>query len=296
MASTTRSEAQRAASRCNGAHGTGPRSADGRVRSSMNRTVHGLNSVRLLLATEDVEEYRQHVHEWTTSLAPATPAEHQIAMLIGDLAWRLKRVSRIEERRALTLLDDLVERTPEWQMRKQAHELATALDTVSRIVSTSAVPVPSGALGGFLAGVSGVVQMLDAVRELLPVDMWPEIEVCAFLAARSALAKDANSEERVTETFNAIGATACTLATALRALARLLDAAIEKTRTAISTTTLLVDDEDRRFERHRRILETGIRPPGLPPGSRSFLGRLLAGGVPAGRRQLRQVGGTSRDK
>jgi hypothetical protein len=137
-----RTSIQADASRRNGRRGRGPTTAEGRVRSSMNRVVHGLNSTRLLLATEDVEEYRQHVQEWVASLAPATPAEQQVVMLVADLAWRLKRVSRIEERRALALLDDLVEQTPEWQMRKRAHELATALDAVSRIVSTSAVPVP----------------------------------------------------------------------------------------------------------------------------------------------------------
>ncbi len=246
----------------------------------MNRTVHGLNSVRLLLATEDVEEYRQHAQEWVASLTPATPAEHQIVMLVADLVWRLRRIERIEERRALAILGDLVEQTPEWRIRTQAHELATALDTVSRLVSTSATPVPSGALGGFLAGVSGVVQLLDAVRELLPVDMWHETEVCAFLAAQTALAKEADSEERVTETFTAIGTGAGALAAAVRALDAALAAAVEKARTAISTNTLLVDDEDRRLERHRRILESSmarqldllakVRAMGEPSASGSF--------------------------
>jgi hypothetical protein len=52
----------------------------------------------------------------------------------------------------------------------------------------------------------------------------------------------------VSETFTAAGATAAALARAVRDLSPALDAAVEKARTAISTETLLVDDEDRRFE------------------------------------------------
>jgi hypothetical protein len=258
MASTARTDAQRAASRRNGARSTGPRTTEGRVRSSVNRTTHGLNSVRLLLPTEDVAEYQQHVDEWIESLSPGTPAERQIVLLIGDLTWRLRRIGRIEERRALALLDDHVEKTPEWRTRAKAQELVTVLDTLGSLVNTSAIPVPSAALAGFLGGVRGVMQMLDGLRELLPVSAWPEAEVCAFLLAEKNLARDADAEEHVTTTFTAVGAAATALASALRAVDVRLEAAVQKAREAASTTELLADDEDRRFERHRRLLDTAV--------------------------------------
>ncbi|WP_242353873.1 hypothetical protein [Anaeromyxobacter sp. SG64] len=257
-ATKPRTESQRAASRINGSRSKGPRSAEGRVRSSMNRTVHALNATRLLLATEDVAEYQRHVGEWVESLVPVTPAERQIVLLIADQAWRLRRVSRIEERRALAVLDSLVENTPEWAMRSKAQQLLTALDTVGELVTTSKLPVPTMALAAFLGGLRGVIAMLDEVRELLPVEMWPQAHAALFLSAEKALAKEADTEEQVTATFTALGTSATVLATALRTVAPALDAAVEKARSAISTDTLLADDGDKQFERHRRILEASM--------------------------------------
>jgi hypothetical protein len=140
------------------------------MRSSMNRTVHALNSVRLLLPTEDVAEYQQLVDEWTESLAPATGAERQVVLLVANLAWRLKRVGRIEERRALALLGDEVERSPEWQARRKVQDLTVALDTLARLVSSMPLPVPTATLGSFLGGVRGIVAMLDGVCDVLTPD------------------------------------------------------------------------------------------------------------------------------
>jgi hypothetical protein len=258
MASKPRTDAQRAASRRNGARSGGPRTPEGRVRSSVNRTTHGLNSVRLLLATEDVEEYRRHVDEWTESLGPATAAEHQIVQLVADLMWRLKRVERIEQRRALAILDDLVEQAPEWATRARAHDLVLALDTVARMVASSPVPVPTSKAAGFLVGVRGVENLLELLRAALAPAMWPEGSVCAFRAAVEKFAEDTVIEPSVSETFTAVGASAAALGTAVRNFLPTLDAAVEKARTMISTEALLVDDEDRRFERHRRILEASV--------------------------------------
>lgn len=148
--------------------------------------------------------------------------------------------------------------SPEWSTRSKYQDVLTGLDVVANLVATSAVPVPTAALAGFLGGVAGVMQLLDELRDVLPVGMWPETEVCTFLRARNALVKGADGCEAVCDTFTALGSSAGSLATALRALSPALDAAVEKARTALSTEHLLADDEDRRFERHRRILEASI--------------------------------------
>ncbi|HUL57621.1 MAG TPA: hypothetical protein VLU43_00010 [Anaeromyxobacteraceae bacterium] len=258
MPSTPRTDAQRAASRRNGARSTGPRTPEGRIRSSANRTTHGLNSVRLLLATEDAEEYRLHLTEWVQSLGPATAAEHQIVQLVADLMWRLKRVERIEQRRALAILGDLVEQTPEWAVRAHARDVVLGLDTVARMVASSPLPVPTTRAGAFLAGLRGVENLVEKFRTALAPELWPEAGVCAFLGAVKNLAQEIDTEASVSATFTATGTTAAALATAVRDLLPALDAAIDKARTAISTETLLVDDEDRRFERHRRIMEASV--------------------------------------
>ena len=258
MALTPRTDAQRAAARRNGKRSAGPTSQEGRVRSSLNRTVHGLNAARLLLATEDLAEYLQHVQEWVESLAPSTAAERQVVLLVADLMWRLRRVARIEERRALALLEDHVERTPEWQTRVHACELVVGLDVVTRMVRTATVPVPTSTLGGFLAGVGGVVQLLDRLRDSLQVELWPEREVSAFLTAQEELARASQIEMGADVPFTDLGAAAADLAAAVRAVVPVLDAAVDKARTIIGTETLLVDDADRRYERHRRILEASM--------------------------------------
>lgn len=258
MSSTHRSEAQRASSRRNASRSTGPRTPEGRVRASVNRATHGLNSVRLLLATEDVEEYREHVGEWVASLGPATAAEHQLVQLLADVAWRLKRVERIEQRRALAILGDLVEQTPEWATRARAHDLVLGLDAVARIVASSLLPVQTSMAGGFLAGLRGVENLLEQFRAALAPELWPEAAVCTFLGAVKKMAEESEVESSISEAFTATGTTAAALATAVRDLLPALDAAVEKARTAISTENLLVDYHDRRFERHRRILEGSI--------------------------------------
>jgi hypothetical protein len=253
-----RSDAQRASSRKNGSRSRGPSTQEGRLRSSLNRTVHALNSVRLLLPTEDVVEYQEHIDEWVSSLGPATPAEHQVVMLLADLAWRLRRVERLEQRRALALLEDLLEGTQEWKVRSQVNDLITVLVTLAHIISTTTLPVSTAGLGGLLGGISGLEQMLDDLRVLLPVEMWPDDAVCSFLLAKKVLTETADREEMVHPEFMDLGVAAARLGAALRAIGPVQDANVEKSRIMLSTMTLLHDDEDRRFERHRRILEASV--------------------------------------
>jgi len=253
-----RTAAQTAASRANGARSRGPRTPDGRTRSSANRVIHGLNSVHLLLATEDLEEYRQHLLEWNQSLAPATAAEHQIVQLVADLVWRLKRVGRIEDRRALAILEELAEQTPEWKTKSQAQDLLLGLDTIARLVESSDLPVPTSTIGGFVAGVRGVEHLLELLRTSLAAELWPETEAGAFLGAVRRLADQVGTEVTASQAFSAVGLAAGLLGVAVRALIPDLEADVERARLALSTETLLVDDEDRRYERHRRILEASV--------------------------------------
>jgi hypothetical protein len=126
------------------------------------------------------------------------------------------------------------------------------------MVASSPLPVPTSKTAGFLAGVRGVENLLEQLRAALDPTLWPDGMVSVFRAAIEKLATDTVMETEVTETFTAVGTTAAALATSVRDLLPALDAAVEKARTAISTETLLVDDEDRRFERHRRILEASV--------------------------------------
>jgi hypothetical protein len=90
--------AQIAANQANSQKSTGPKSADGKARSSRNSFKHGLYSKELVLPNEDPAELDQ--------LRSSLRAEHQPIntteeMLVNDLAenfWRLRRMREFETR------------------------------------------------------------------------------------------------------------------------------------------------------------------------------------------------------
>jgi hypothetical protein len=91
-----RSEAQREAARANGARSHGPKSAEGKARSSMNAFRHGLCSPAILAPGEDPEAF--------AALLAALRAEHRPADATADLLverlavalWKLDRCDRLK--------------------------------------------------------------------------------------------------------------------------------------------------------------------------------------------------------
>jgi hypothetical protein len=90
------SEAQLEANRANAMLSTGPRSEEGRRRSSMNATKHGLTARTVLLPKEDQEKYAAFVKEIVDVFAPANAMERELAQLVADQQWRLRRIREIE--------------------------------------------------------------------------------------------------------------------------------------------------------------------------------------------------------
>ena len=87
---------QIAANRRNAKKSTGPRTEEGKERSSQNAVKHGLTSRRAVLADEDPKEfleYRISIHE---DLGPMGSMETTLANRIAALFWRLARVPAIE--------------------------------------------------------------------------------------------------------------------------------------------------------------------------------------------------------
>jgi len=96
-------DAQLAANRANAAKSTGPRTGEGRRRSSLNAIRHGLTGQTVVLPNEDMEAYLRHSKEIVDSLRPETPVERQLAQRWADQQWRLNRVPSITE--AMLALD-----------------------------------------------------------------------------------------------------------------------------------------------------------------------------------------------
>ena len=91
--------AQIAANIDNATHSTGPRTEEGKARSSQNAIKHGLTSNKsLLLPDEDEEEFRQFEANLKYTYAPANHIEVDLVDDIISIQWRRKRAAAIEAR------------------------------------------------------------------------------------------------------------------------------------------------------------------------------------------------------
>jgi hypothetical protein len=88
--------ARHQANRANALLSTGPRTAAGKQRSSLNATTHGLTSQSPVLATEDPAAYQSHCRQFFDEYQPATPTEKQLTQELADTAWRLNRIPMLE--------------------------------------------------------------------------------------------------------------------------------------------------------------------------------------------------------
>jgi hypothetical protein len=101
--------AQQQAKKENAKHSTGPRTAEGKQRSSQNALKHGLCSKDPLIRGEDPDKFLQHGAELYLSLSPVTAVEEDLVEQIIDITWRLKRFQRIES----SILNDLYDEAAE---------------------------------------------------------------------------------------------------------------------------------------------------------------------------------------
>jgi len=76
---------------------TGPRTPEGKARSSQNATRHGLAGRIVVLPSEDMNLFIEFSKEIVDSLRPRTPVERELAQTIADGYWRLRRVRTTED-------------------------------------------------------------------------------------------------------------------------------------------------------------------------------------------------------
>jgi hypothetical protein len=97
MSATASPIASRATiNRANSRHSTGPRTASGKQRSSLNALRHGLTAAAAVLPTEDRSVYDAHCRGFFDEYQPATPTETQLVIEIADTAWRINRIPALE--------------------------------------------------------------------------------------------------------------------------------------------------------------------------------------------------------
>lgn len=92
MQTKTRTETNRE----NARKSTGPRTPEGKRRSALNATRHGLTSQVIVLPQEDLTAYQTFARAIVADLSPAGALEIQLAQSIADISWQLNRARALE--------------------------------------------------------------------------------------------------------------------------------------------------------------------------------------------------------
>jgi hypothetical protein len=229
----------------------GPKTPEGKSSSAMNALRHGLTANNLLLPGEDAQEYERHLDGYFATFAPATLPEAQVVAQVGDLAWKLERLTKLENNRLRARLEEELEKTDAYKsfvLTRRALQMVNALaETVE------AVPLPpedaerSGAL------INGVERMVAELREV------PELPLAVVQPLADALDAAKKSQQGACiskSTYRHLGDMAKLARGALTAKLTQEEAALEPVREQLAAAVLLLEDKDlRKLERHRRLLE-----------------------------------------
>jgi hypothetical protein len=87
---------QIAANQANAQKSTGPTTAEGKQRSSLNALKTGLTGRTVLMPGEDAEAYRVHCERFEEQFQPGTAEEQELVQSLADLRWRLLRCAQLE--------------------------------------------------------------------------------------------------------------------------------------------------------------------------------------------------------
>jgi len=132
MNPTLRTEINKA----NAQHSTGPRTKEGKRRSSLNALRHGLTGQIIVLPSDDLAAYQQHVDNFTAEYNPKGATECHLVQTLADTAWRQNRVAALENN-LLTLgivrEPDQLDEAPD--QVQQALSIAASLDSQTRALS-----------------------------------------------------------------------------------------------------------------------------------------------------------------
>src|SRR5262249_5566721 len=99
-------ERQAGSNRRNAQHSTGPKSPDGKARSSKNALCHGLRSAAPVLPGEEPAEWDAFQAGVARSLAPEGALAGELAGRVALCLWRLRRVAAYETGVAAARLEE----------------------------------------------------------------------------------------------------------------------------------------------------------------------------------------------
>src|SRR5712672_2016414 len=85
-----------AVNKANAQKSTGPRTAAGKQRSSLNALRHGLTGHTIVLPTEDQSAYQRHSQAFLDEYQAKGATETQLVQSLLDTSWQLNRASAVE--------------------------------------------------------------------------------------------------------------------------------------------------------------------------------------------------------
>jgi hypothetical protein len=100
MSSPSRAEINRQ----NAEASTGPKTEEGKQRSSLNATRHGFTGQTLVLSPEEKEAYESHCIAYMELYQPATHEETDLIQQFADLRWTLHQIS-IQQTNVLSIMN-----------------------------------------------------------------------------------------------------------------------------------------------------------------------------------------------
>ena len=89
-------EKQIAANQANAQSSTGPRTDEGKQRSSLNALKSGLTGRTILLPSEDKAAYERHILHFHTYYEPIGDEEEFMVQRMADTQWRIDRCAALE--------------------------------------------------------------------------------------------------------------------------------------------------------------------------------------------------------
>jgi hypothetical protein len=90
------SPAQLAANAANAQHSTGPRTSEGKNRSSQNASKHGLTAREVVITPGEQEEFDQLVADYQADVKPQGAIQQTLFSQLVAAAWNLHRIRRME--------------------------------------------------------------------------------------------------------------------------------------------------------------------------------------------------------
>lgn len=98
--------AQVLANQANAQHSTGPRTPEGKARSSRNSFQHGLTLGVLVVADEEIEAFESFIAEMRADLFPVDSMQEEAFQQFIDGAWRLRKIRALLDEMAAGQADD----------------------------------------------------------------------------------------------------------------------------------------------------------------------------------------------